>query len=76
MTDDLKTIILEEISRITNIIHYSVMDMDDAKGMAYIANQLTGILQGLITISDFHDRIETAPDCAREYYYELLFEKK
>lgn len=73
VTEELYTTIVTEIARLTITIIHDVTTLNDARGLAAMANHLTAILAGEMDISDFHDQISNCPESVREYYYKLLY---
>ncbi len=69
-------VILEEIARLSHTIFQDTHTKEENIALAYIINMLTAVLIQKITIDDFHDYMEYAPQCTREFYYNLLFEDK
>jgi hypothetical protein len=86
MTEQLKEIILDEILRLSKIMHDDKLVTEGCqcgncknnmvKVFSFIINRLVMLYKGVINVSDFHDSLDTTPKELRVFYINLLFEEK
>ena len=73
----LKRKILQEVMRISKTMYEEEhLNLQSRKSFMFIQNCLCGILWGDLTVNDFHDKISSASEKIRTFYYELLYQEK
>lgn len=86
MDNNLQEIILDEVLRLSKIMHDDDMVKEGCtcgkckenmvKVFSFIINRLIMLHKGVITVDDFHDGMDSTPKELRVFYFNLLFVEK